>query len=339
MIEKTRRIPAAWFHVIAWACIGLLLLMRVSSWSDTQQTPWEGSMSWPLYTVLVAFAVFYMNYLVLAPRLLLRKRTLLFIGAGLLLLIVGMKGLGVIWQGRSAGEVPPGGAVPFGARLLLFLAFAWSTGLRIAGAWRAANRERDQLALENTRNELQALRSRFDPHFLFNALNAVHALAERKDERTPEVVMQLSLLLRHVLDRSNDERIPLEEELEHLRAYMAIQQLRSNTVRTSLHASGPIAGARVAPLLLMPLVENAFKHGTSTDEASPVDVLVSVTEDVVRVQVSNRDHGQHARNERTGGQGLVDLQRRLQLLYPGKHELTSSVQDEVYRATLTLRAE
>lgn len=206
-----------------------------------------------------------------------------------------------------------------------------------AFANRAVRLERDNVKLE-----LGFLRSQVNPHFLFNTLNNLHALIEQRDERASAVLLKLSAMMRYTLHESSAERIALEKEVDFVRDYLDLERLRHGPhVQIRARFEGDFAGREVAPLLLIGLVENAFKHGVNaTIRASTVDVTLLVREEALDFSVTNSKapHRPDRRRSRVtpSGFGLANLRRRLELLYPEAHHLFIRETADLHHAELTL---
>ncbi|TPG62412.1 sensor histidine kinase [Hymenobacter nivis] len=198
--------------------------------------------------------------------------------------------------------------------------------------------ERDHLALQ-----MDQLKAQLQPHFLFNTLNSIYGLSLAGSPETPRFILLLSELMRYVLYDSGKDDIALVEEVAFLENYFEMEQRKYAGARIRFAAGGPGLGAlRVPPLLLLPLVENSFKHGRhhfadgasveATLMAGP-DTLHFVIENDVLPPAPPAAPGA----PRRGGIGLVNIRQRLQLYYPGAHELLLSEHNGRYRAELTLR--
>jgi two-component system LytT family sensor kinase len=174
---------------------------------------------------------------------------------------------------------------------------------------------------------LDFLRSQINPHFLFNALNTLYGLAINEGaERTAGGVQMLGDMMRFMMKENLEEEIDLSREVEYLQNYISLQQLRTDgngnvQVVTGIAATPP--GLRIAPMLLIPFVENAFKHGVSFREPSFIKVLLEVKDSTLYFDVHNSCHDKVNNDPERyqGGIGLENVRRRLELLYPGKHQL------------------
>lgn len=175
-----------------------------------------------------------------------------------------------------------------------------------------------QLQLVNKQTELSFLRSQINPHFLFNSLNNIYSLVYHHSEQSLSAIAKLSDLLRYMLYDSN-EQVPLQKELDYIHKYMELQQMRFDyDLPATLELTGNPGKASIPPLLLIPFVENAFKHG-DVRHGSPIRMRLHVDEQVIRFAVVNELGVQQ--KDAGGGIGLENVRRRLELLYPDRHQL------------------
>lgn len=184
-----------------------------------------------------------------------------------------------------------------------------------------AQRREEELTKEKLQSELNFLRARTNPHFLFNTLNNIYALARKQSAQTAPVVLQLSQLLRFMLYECSEPRIPVAKEVKVIQDYIQLEQLRYND-RLTVHFSESLdkAHTEIAPLLLLPLVENAFKHGVSeTRFDAEVSITIELAEGQLTVTIINAQAPDDKQAKE--GIGLTDVQRQLALLYPDAHTL------------------
>ena len=187
-------------------------------------------------------------------------------------------------------------------------------------------------------NELSALKAQINPHFLFNNLNTIYSMASQKDERTPEVILQLSDFLRYVLYDTSSETIPLEKEVEVIQTYVGLQKERviPEFTEVKFTTEGNFAGADIAPLLLLPLAENCFKHGKGKN---PGTILISIGFDGRQLRFKTENN--IARREKTdaeenGGIGIKNVEKRLHLIYPESHSLEYSEKEGIFRLEMKI---
>ncbi|WP_118973069.1 sensor histidine kinase [Taibaiella koreensis] len=203
-------------------------------------------------------------------------------------------------------------------------------------------RRNELLEKKQLESELMLLRSQINPHFLFNVLNSIYSLSLKKSDEAPGVILKLSDILRYMLYESRQDYVPLDKELQMLRDYIAIEQIRiSSKDAISLDIGADTGSGKIAPALLIAFVENAVKHGLDSRMA---DAFVRISIRVAPGQllefqcVNNylpRSAGMHT--NKTGGIGLENVKKRLELLYPGKHHLTIDNDNTVFQVKLTLK--
>lgn len=202
-----------------------------------------------------------------------------------------------------------------------------------------------QMEQEKFNAELNFLKSQMHPHFFFNTLNTLYALTLKKSEQSPEVVMRLSGLMHYILYDTNADFVQLETDIKHVKDYTGIEEIRfADRLEFSFQYSGDIAGKIIAPLILLPFVENAFKHSLHNETETAwiiIDIKVSGNRLYFKSENSCRPT-ETAPIEPGGpelpiaGVGLANVKRRLELTYPGKHELTIDHGDLSYRVDLKL---
>lgn len=201
-----------------------------------------------------------------------------------------------------------------------------------------ANQQREN-ALEKARltAELNYLKAQTNPHFLFNTLNNIYALARKKSDLTAPVVLQLSKILRYMLYECAAETVRIEQEIQVIKDYLALEQLRYNNrlaVRFDQQIDQP--ATEIAPLLLLPFVENAFKHGVdSTRFDTWVHIDLIVLKEQLTFQVTNAKEDSIKENEK--GIGLKNIRRQLALIYPNHHELLVNETADSFSVTLKLK--
>lgn len=182
------------------------------------------------------------------------------------------------------------------------------------------------LEREKLEAELNFLKAQIHPHFLFNTLNNLYSLTLKKSDLAPEVVLRLSGMVNYMLYDTRSPKVPLSKEVESLHHYIALEKLRyGNNLEILFDVTGTIDAAQVAPMLLLPFVENSFKHGVSDEiEDKWITIHLNVTQEYLTFKVENATSpGRIPGHEKdyTGGIGLKNVKRRLELLYPNRHEL------------------
>lgn len=204
---------------------------------------------------------------------------------------------------------------------------------------RQAEKERAQ-ALEKQRleSELQFLRSQTNPHFLFNTLNNIYALARKQSEQTASVVLKLSKILRFMLYECSTPVISIQTEIQIIEDYLALEKLRyPERLKVRFCKKIDTESAVIAPLLLLPLVENAFKHGVSeTRFASYVHIDLQIKDQQLNFKVCNNQEGAAEQTSETGI-GLKNIQRQLELIYPQRHQMQVQNAIDFYQVQLNVQ--
>jgi hypothetical protein len=204
----------------------------------------------------------------------------------------------------------------FAALLMLFM----SGFIKIAQEWFKSEQQREALKVENLNAELKFLKSQINPHFLFNCLNTIYSLAHKHSAQTEHAIVKLSTIMRYMIYDSNEDKVQLQQELQYLEDYIDIQRLRlPDDIVVDYAVQGNPVGLKIEPMLLVPFVENAFKHGISYAEPSFIAIALAIERNQVRLVVENSRFRKRVAEK--GGIGLQNVRKRLELLYTGDHDL------------------
>lgn len=234
---------------------------------------------------------------------------------------------------KGGPPVEPGhlSVMAIAQNLFIFLSvFFFSLMLRISNRWRKTEEEK-------LHAELSYLKLQMNPHFLFNTLNNIYSLALEKSDKTAAAVVKLSGMMRYVISETEHDFVPLGKEIGYIRSYIELQQIRyGDSIRLSVDISGDTAGKKIAPLLLIPFIENAFKYGVNAEEDSVIDVQIAVENDELHLLVVNNKVYTEYSGEMKTGLGIGNTRSRLQLLYPSKHILVMNDNDKQFSVSLKL---
>ena len=187
--------------------------------------------------------------------------------------------------------------------------------------------------------EINALKGQINPHFLFNSLNNLYSLSLDNDKRVPSIILRLSGMMRYLLYDTNVEKVRLEKELEHLKNFIEMQALRlGDQAKINISIENRTEHIQIAPLLFLPLVENAFKHGAKDyTEGAFVNISMAIDENEIRFKVGNKKgEVDEIMSKNKGGVGLNNLRKRLQLSYPNRHELIITETIQTFTAILKI---
>lgn len=196
-----------------------------------------------------------------------------------------------------------------------------------------------ELAKENAEAELNFLKSQINPHFLFNSLNSVYFLIDKNNPDARQALHKFSDMLRYQLYEANGEKIPIEKEVTYLQDYVHLQQLRKDeNYKVQFNCSSEVKNFSIEPLLLIPFVENAFKHiSHKTDGNNFVKLDLSRSNGYFEFAVENSHEKGIYTTEQHGGIGMNNVKRRLELLYPGSHQLKVDDEANTFRINLKLK--
>jgi sensor histidine kinase YesM len=213
--------------------------------------------------------------------------------------------------------------------------------IKLMKYWYQKQQDNQQLTQQNLTNELHLLKSQLHPHFLFNTLNNLYALTLRNSTQSPELVLKLSELLSYMLYGCNAPKVALAQELAMLQNYIALERMRyGDRLDVSVTISGDWEGKLIAPLLLLPFVENAFKHGTSEQlDQAWISLDLTVRDQALKFKLINGRNPDALVRANGEGIGLQNVRKRLTLLYPGQYDLTLVSEEESFQVTLMLTLE
>ncbi|WP_053992282.1 sensor histidine kinase [Mangrovimonas sp. TPBH4] len=301
-----------------------------------------------LLSYILLVLVFYGNYYFIVPKFYIKKRWLWFLGLSLLgyLLVFNLPQMLIPEQlpnsmGRpmmpSFPPQPRNPLLPFGifSRDSYFfhyiVVFLLSLFLRLEEHLHAVQNEK--LA-----TEVSYLKAQINPHFLFNTLNSLYALTLTKSDEAPKAVIKLSNLMRYVVTESDQKMVDLKKEIDYIQNFIALQKLRlSNDTTVTANFTGDFSNKKIAPLLLINFIENAFKYGPSAGNNSEIVIDLSVNkENSLFLIVENTFSNKYQDEQSSTMQGLKNTQRRLNIVYPNAHKLTTSVDSGRFKIALKL---
>lgn len=332
-------------HFLFWAAI---ILGNTVIWGSREDEYWRQfiieMISLP-YFMLAA----YFNLYVLLPRYLVTKKYAQYFIYVLVLLVVSSN-LNLITSRFFSNSYPwlkPKQPIPYLPILLWHMFWVQSPILLVTSCiklykqWYMREQQNQELVKARMTAELNYLKGQLHPHFLFNTLNNLYSLTLHKSESAPQIVLKLSALMSYMLYDSRENKIELCKELEQIKNYIDLEKLRfGDRLAVSFNVYGEMKDKKIAPLLLIPFVENAFKHGASNlTEDGWVTIEVKAKDDLIAVKVENnksREAPSTTEGDYRNGIGLTNVKRRLILLYEDKHELHIEDEPEHYAVDLKL---
>ncbi len=294
---------------------------------------------WVIFQYFIFNAIaFYLTAYYLIPNFLLKRKYILFVGlsmGSMVLLSIGLA-FSLYFTFKNIPE-----AISIGAGGYFWMAFmstTMMTGLLCGAKFfvdkMRADRQNKLVEQQRVESELQYLKAQVNPHFLFNTINSVYILIRKDPEKAAETLIKLSDLLRFQLYETSDNLISIEQELEYIKNYIELEKLRrGEKVKFELSLDNNLHGFQIAPFLLMPLLENTFKHVSHHDH-NKIEATLARENGELKASFYNTIDDEPSAS--IGGIGLKNLKRRLDILYSDTHILTIEKKKDYYRTTLTI---
>lgn len=350
---KIRKLFVVALHILAWVAFYFLpdLLFDAPAGSIDL-------IKRNLHFVLV-IVFFYLNYFLFVPYLLLRKRQILFavvlISSLVFTYYVNDSVMLYVHQKYGQPRTPTMAqkitpkmnnarmhrwerrrtAENTGTAIFVLLAFLISTVLYETKEWYQQEKKRKEIEKEKLVSELSFLKSQVNPHFLFNSLNGIYALAIKKSDKTPDAVLQLSNLLRHMLYDADEGKVLLSKEIEYLENYIQLQKLRlPDDAKISFETCDTCPDFEIEPLLFIPFVENAFKHGVDV-KGTDIQIKLDVSENMLHFHMMNKISKARSK-DKASGIGLANVKKRLELHYGGRYNLNYGTENGYFRVDLQI---
>ncbi|SFQ80863.1 sensor histidine kinase [Hymenobacter arizonensis] len=320
-------------HLVSW-----LVVLLLFSWIFQS----EGHSKWPLLAgglLLGSAGVFYSHYYLLS-RFWSRRQFPFYLLGLVLLLLLGPFPFLTLEYGELA-ELSNFLDHYFTTLLSVVLFWVVISGfVRAIQNWFSNALRREQLEKQAAQAELTYLKAQLNPHFLFNTLHNIHTLAYLQSPLTPDAILRLASLMRYMLHESNTSLVPLSQELNYLQDFISLQQLRySQNPVARVEVEGDTNACYLPPLLLIPLLENAYKHSPTHLQVHDIHISVLVKEASLTFRLRNPvDTAPPAAAPEPGGIGLANVRKRLRLLYPDQHRLDVASGTDYFEVVLRLES-
>lgn len=325
-------------HLLVWAILFF-------GWHFFRYQDYPKTVAWWVTTIKVAdlaLMIYVTNYL-LIPHLLYKKKYFLFILVFVLLVssfsILKMYVESLVMFGKVNFDIWDRFKVRIYDNVIPhFLLVSTGAAFKLLADYAKAQRRLGDLAKEKAEAELNFLKSQINPHFLFNSLNSIYFLIEKQNTDARQTLLQFSDLLRYQLYDCNAVAVEIEKEVLYLQDYIRLQELRKDkNYDISVRVGDEVKGFRITPLLLIPFVENAFKHISHHNQSRNfIDVEMNRLNGSFHFRVKNSKDNAQKSTEPAGGIGLANVKRRLELLYPERYELKIEDTENMYSVALNL---
>lgn len=318
------------FHILGWVIfilfIGLLFFIQHN------QVPYN-----VMLKIGTGIIVFYINYYILIPKFLFKKKNLWYYGSisTLVILMTFIYTETKVWL---LGESYHGTKWFILTFFLFIIMILGGIAFRIFEQWNMAEKRKLELHSNQKETELLNLKNQLNPHFLFNSLNSVYALTIKKSNKASNAVMMLSDLMRYMLYETNSNQVTLAREIEYIENYIELQKLQiANSSNINIQIDGEVGFQKIVPLILISFIENAFKYGTDLDGNTLIDIRLSVDANILTFSCENSiGNPSKPSNSEYGGIGLKNTMERLNLAYPDKHILLINDIKGKFKVNLTL---
>lgn len=289
------------------------------------------------------FIMVYSLLYILVPRFLLKRKFISFF-VGLAIVLAACMLYTVLAQLSLDGSNNfRGMKITIGKNVLPFLHVGGiALSIKLFMYWYEQRQKTLEAEQQKTAAELQLLRAQLHPHFLFNTLNNLYSHTLEASPKSPEIVLKLSELLRFMIYEGDSAKIPLRQEIKLLKSYIALEQMRyGDRLEVSLNISGDVGNYQIAPLLLLPFLENAFKHGTGKQlDQCWINLTIAVEGSTMYFKlVNSADPVRDEEESVSGGLGLPNVRKRLELLYMDKHRFGTKRQEDVFIVDLEINLE
>lgn len=297
---------------------------------------------------LMNAVVFYSIILYLIPRFANKNQFKGFL-IGFLIIFLGLTLLEtlidyffLIWIYSDSSEPFYGMLLTNGLIHLIFASLAMGYGF--TRNWVVNEKRKQDLIHEKLTAELNFLKTQLNPHFLFNVLNMAYSSASRKgDDQTADIIEKLSVLMRYMIYDSNVEKIEVEREIDFIRNYINLQKMRFSSdlpVKVTFTVDGHYTGYRIAPLILIPFIENAFKYGVKLEQNSEIQLAMNFQNGEMEFTARNSIfRNSQPVDSKNSGIGIKNTQKRLNILYPAKHKLSITDNGKEFMVKLLLNLE
>ncbi len=339
IVDQTSRYIVTLIHIGFWILFFIFPFLLST-------TPNYGSfnvMESLVYTAVLAL-FFYANTLVLIPKLLGRKKVNLYI-LSILLIIAAIVGLRVFVEYQLNSEMFEKswflGKIITDSIFSALIVITVGGGLKITKEWFKNERLKKEIESEKLVAELALMKSQINPHFLFNTLNNIRSLVRKNSPSSDAAIIKLSQLMRYMLYDAANDYVPLDKEIEYLKNYIDLQRLRlPEKVDIQFEIIENTKGHQIQPMLFIPFVENAFKHGVSYLEDSKVHLKLIVEKSSLHFSIWNNMNirkDEFIKTEERAGFGLKNIEQRLEYLYPGEHELKINTEHGIFSVDLWIK--
>ncbi len=327
-------------HLIFWVGVWFFYVYFFSyNSNNTSYVTWFSSFLLPITMVTSYFVIYY-----LIPRFLLAKKYFLFTLYSLYtlvfstyLILIAIFGSLIFLSNLEVKNMPPMSRNYIFILILVYLVVTVVSFVSLLNHSFEATSKNKILENKILETQLQSLKKQIHPHFLFNTLNTIYGFALKQSESTPEIILKLSNLLDYILYQVNKPKVFLKDEIEHIQEYVDLEKIRfQETLAVNFNKENISETVEIAPMLLIPFVENAFKHGSIIEGQLKVNISIKMENDDLFFSISNSFHHLQL-EENKKGIGLENIKKRLELLYLNQFDLQTKIENNLYEVNLWVK--
>jgi len=327
------------FHVLAWL-LWLSLPVFFRRTEHGQKDDWTNFFTW-VYIVSNIYWIFlfYFNANFLIPQYINKRRVWQYLAILVILYFAVVLQMDFVFQFEKPKSKFSFYHLPFFFIFPFLFVWAMSTVYRTVSDKVKTDQLLKDRENENLKTELSFLRSQVSPHFLFNTLNNMVAMARLRSDKLEPSLIKLSGLMRYMLYESDEQKVLLSREIEYVTSYIDLQKLRfGKDMQVKVNMNDREESHLIEPMLLIPFIENAFKHGTGMIQQPEIDISLEVNKGILDFRIRNKYNGESNEiKDNTSGIGLTNVMRRLNLLYDKRHILEMDKQDGWFTVSLQLK--
>lgn len=335
MTKKVQNFPTtSWqFHLVFWVVYWVFSCLQDAPYHPRFRTTYN------LHIVLGSIGIVYFNYYFWLPKYFIVRKKYWFYSLGIvgfIFLNAILINIGVWLVTQRDYYISLQGVLMMSLDTAVMVAF--TTAFKFMQQWNERNNYAKELERKNLESELEMLKSQINPHFIFNTLNMIYFLMEQKDEKAKEVLLKFSDILSHQLYDYNKDYVDLNKEIEYLENYIELQKMRhdEDILDLKYHLPKQPGNLKIAPMLLIPFVENAFKHG-SNSKGFYIGIRMNMEGDYLHFETKNTFNPNKKMNRKVGGIGDKNVKRRLELMYPNEYDLEIQNDGKNYSAALKIK--
>lgn len=333
-------------HILFWIGYIVFAVLQYALFEDDMK--YKPALSSLTLTAIVDIAAAYFTVYYLLPKFLFKRRywefAIIFLMSAALAIIIQRAMMYYItypyFYPEYQHKVKSFWTInPFYSFFNIYTVVGAFASIKLLKYWYKNQQTKAELENKNKTSELALLRNQLNPHFLFNTLNNIDSLIMTNPQKASDAIIKLSDIMRFMLYDTSTDVVPLEKEINYLKSYISLQQMRlRNSKFVDVSIEGNCMGKTIAPMLFIPFVENAFKHGQKNVKAPGISVRLECREDSINFEVINKLDGSsmEINKDNSSGIGLTNTKRRLELLYPNKHKLDIKKENGDYISRLTI---